>query len=294
MNNIKENLDKDTEKRTNQSNILVHLHMYYPKQLNYMLKKLKNINSCKWDLVVTICDENTEIERKIKAFKPDAKFIKVNNVGYDVWPFIQALKQVDLDNYDYVLKIHTKNGRQYHNYIWRNVLVDSLLESQKRFKQNLELFENNPNIGVIGADEVMSTMTGNCTEENDLFWQFCEKHNLDLTKGAFISGTMFIIRANILKQILALNLKEEDFIGRQQTNGTGTLAHVLERVFGRISELQGYTVYTVENPKYFFYFKFNAFLKRIFAIQNRHYNGKKYKQINVLGFKIKICKGKDK
>ena len=290
MNNNKETHNNQTK----EPNILVHLHMYYPKQLSYMLKKLKNINSCKWDLVVTVCNDNEKIKRKIKSFKPNTKFIKVNNIGYDVWPFIQVLKQVDLDNYDYVLKIHTKNGRQYHNYIWRNVLVDSLLESPKRFKQNLLLFENNPNIGIVGANEVMSTMTGNSAEENDLFWEFCEKYNLNLTKGAFISGTMFIIRANILKQILALNLKEEDFIGQQQTNGTGTLAHVLERVFGRITELQGYTVHTVENPKYFFYFKFNIFLSKIFSVQNRHYNGKKYKQINILGFKIKICKGKAK
>ena len=153
-------------------NVLVHLHLYYPEQLDYMLKKLKNINNCNWDLIVTICKENPKIERKIKEFKSDSQIIKVKNIGYDVWPFIQVLESINLDDYDYVLKLHTKNHRKHNNFFWRNILIDALLLSPKRYEQNLQLFKESPEIGIIGAEEVASKMTGICAEENELFFNF--------------------------------------------------------------------------------------------------------------------------
>lgn len=269
-------------------NVLVHLHLYYPEQLDYMLKKLKNINNCNWDLIVTICKENPKIERKIKEFKSDSQIIKVKNIGYDVWPFIQVLESINLDDYDYVLKLHTKNHRKHNNFFWRNILIDALLLSPKRYEQNLQLFKESPEIGIIGAEEVASKMTGICAEENELFFSFCKKYNLNLTKGVFISGTMFMIRSSILKSILALNLKEEDFYCVQKTDGKGTIAHVLERVFCRIAELKGYKIHTIKTPRHQIKLYIKTFIKNIFAVQNYIYNGEKHKRLNILGFKIKL------
>jgi hypothetical protein len=43
---------------------LVHLHLYYHEQLDFMIEKLKNIQGCDWDLYVTI-NENNEESKKI-------------------------------------------------------------------------------------------------------------------------------------------------------------------------------------------------------------------------------------
>ena len=59
--------------------VLVHLHLYYQDQLLYFLEKLKNINNCTWDLVITVCEHNEEIKQKILEFKPDAQIILVKN-----------------------------------------------------------------------------------------------------------------------------------------------------------------------------------------------------------------------
>ena len=121
-------------KLTPQPKVLVHLHLYYSNQIDYMLNKLKNINNCEWDLFVTVCNEDNKITNKLKAFKPDVKIIKVNNAGYDIWPFIQVLNKVELGNYNYILKIHTKNyrkekaGRCGKGFKWRNLLIDALLK----------------------------------------------------------------------------------------------------------------------------------------------------------------------
>ena len=42
----------------------------------------------------------------------NAKIITVPNKGYDIYPFLIVLSKVKLDEYDYILKIHTKNSRK--------------------------------------------------------------------------------------------------------------------------------------------------------------------------------------
>ena len=57
--------------------ILVHLHLFYHNQIDYVISKLRNITNCKWDLYVTFCDENEKSFLKLKRFKPDVIFFKV-------------------------------------------------------------------------------------------------------------------------------------------------------------------------------------------------------------------------
>ena len=91
--------------------VLVHLHLFYHEQLPYFLDKLKNINNCDWDLIVTVCEHIDESEKMILNFKSDAEIRLVENNGYDILPFLNVIKSVNLDDYDFVLKLHTKRGR---------------------------------------------------------------------------------------------------------------------------------------------------------------------------------------
>ena len=48
--------------------LLVHLHLYYLEQVDFMLKKLRNITGCDWDLYVTLCNSDNNVINKIKTF----------------------------------------------------------------------------------------------------------------------------------------------------------------------------------------------------------------------------------
>ena len=61
--------------------LLVHLHLYYHEQWGYFAKKLKYLNLCKWDLVVTLTRQDPALCAAIRAFKPGAKIIPVSNRG---------------------------------------------------------------------------------------------------------------------------------------------------------------------------------------------------------------------
>lgn len=45
--------------------LFVHFHVYYHEQIDYFINKLSNINLCRWDLYVTVCEDNKETNNKI-------------------------------------------------------------------------------------------------------------------------------------------------------------------------------------------------------------------------------------
>lgn len=274
--------------------VLVHLHLYYLDQLDYMLKKLKNINSCDWDLFVTMTKQDEKAIQKLKDFKPDVHIIQVEDKGFDIWPFLQVLNLVDLDNYDDILKIHTKKYRKKKDFYgrgnaWRNYLIDALLGSRKQFQKNIHLMQMDKSVGLIGSRATLATM--GCTEKDDsiLFDEMCQNHGIPISKGRFIAGTMFLVRAKCFQRIKDMNFKSEDFHHIQQTSGRTTTAHTLERLLSRIVEIEGYKITTVRSWKYSSICTIRRVLKTIFSISNlprKSENEPKTKVITILGLKF--------
>ena len=274
--------------------VLVHLHLYYLDQLDYMLKKLKNINSCDWDLFVTMAKQDEKAIQKLKRFKPDVHIIQVEDKGFDIWPFLQVLNLVDLDNYDDILKIHTKKYRKKKDFYgrgnaWRNYLIDALLGSSKQFQKNIHLMQMDKSVGLIGSRATLATM--GCLEKDDsiLFDEMCQNHGIPISKGRFIAGTMFLVRAKCFQRIKDMNFKSEDFNHIQQTSGRTTTAHTLERLLSRIVEIEGYEITTVKSVKYSILTTIKIFLRTIFSISNlsrKSENEPKTKVITILGLKF--------
>ena len=89
--------------------VLVHFHVYYEDQIPWFLENLRQIKGCEWDLYVTASVLSQAAKEEILAVFPHAILMPVENVGYDVWPFVKVLKAIDFDRYEYVLKLHTKS-----------------------------------------------------------------------------------------------------------------------------------------------------------------------------------------
>ena len=65
---------------------------------------------------------------------------------------------------------------------------------------------------MLASQVVLSKMGDKCAEDNELFFQFCEKYKIPAQKGIFVSGTMFIARANCFEIIKQIKLSENDFL----------------------------------------------------------------------------------
>ena len=254
--------------------ILVHLHLYYQNQLNYFIKKLKNI-TCEFDLIVTITSKNPKLTEKIKQFKPDAKILVVENLGYDVYPFIQAINDI--------LKIHTKNKRKeikkinkllHTGFDWRNLLVSSLIGSKKVFDNNLKLLENEKT-GMVSDKVFMQKIKKQCDINFKYTNELMQKCGCTDEEATFSIGTMFLIKREIVEKIKSFNFTKEDFTShgdkQMKTGNLGQLAHAMEAFFGAVTKEMGFCHIGVSDfwQHFFFYLKqpYYRIKRGIFSIE---------------------------
>ena len=239
--------------------LAVHLHLYYLEQLPEILRYLQSLDGLDYDLFVTMVEENKEVTAQIKDSQPKAQIILTPNYGYDVGPFIALLHQIDLDKYAYVLKIHTKgnvsrnhtwiNGHRLDNRLWKQILFDALLKNKERVQEDLALLESKPQIGMISSKYCVSTERWTYRDMLPQINKVLTECGLSQTqKMSFVAGTMFYVRAKLLKPLLRYTIN--DFAPSDGDIKEGTFAHVMERLMGALVQAQGYTVYGLRHDNY--------------------------------------------
>lgn len=271
--------------------LAVHLHLYYAEMWPDIKHYLQNIGDYPYDLFVTIVQENEELIADIRNFNKSAKIWVVENRGYDVGPFVYFLHQIDLTKYDLVLKIHTKTpqgggltnlgGYFLNRRNWSNLLLQGLLGSKNLFYKNIRAFKSDRKLGMVGSKYCITSQAHNFLLVKKQLSDIVYKLGMEMPKKpTFIAGTMFMVRSALL-QIIKDNLCFEDF---EPTNGKikdGTLAHVIERLFGVITLAQGYTIKGFDKNRHFEMFHILSWLRyQVYC-----------KKITKRGFLlIKICK----
>jgi len=227
--------------------------------LEKMLSYIYNLNNYDYDLFVTLVKENGDIEKQIKNFKPDAKVIIVENKGFDVYPFLTVLNAVNLKNYDFVIKTHTKrnmskgvvlHGRYYiaSGSYWREKLL-CFIESEESLKTAIELLQNDDS-GMISHYKLIDDEIGECNESraSDLL----KKLGLPIKEKKFVMGTMFICKAELLCPLKKLSCREferSDIQIAKNPQRDGSLAHVYERLFGWIVYSQNKKIVPLFYPR---------------------------------------------
>ena len=261
MNIYRNNILKMVEKsliNRKPSKILVHLHLYYTEQLQYFLDKLTHIVKCEYDLFVTTPHISGKISEQILKFKSDAKIIKMKNSGYDVWPFIQVIKQIDLKQYDFIIKLHTKAFQIKPNRLgktgmwWRNELVETILADDKQFIKNLSLLKQQDKIGMICSSLMFREVSDNkdIPEESNLLKDELNRLGFQTKERFYCAGTMFMAKASVFEFLKDAQLSEKDFTGTMSTYGSGSLAHVYERILGIATYEKGYEIYPQTHIEY--------------------------------------------
>ena len=220
--------------------ILVHCHIYYPEMWAELRECIHNIEPHPFELFATMVEEHSSIQQDILTHFPNAHIEIVENRGYDVGPFIHTINQVNLDNYSYIVKLHTKRDmdvnkpsfRGMTGSKWRDALL-SFIKTPEIFNQYIEVFDKNPLIGMQAAHTVIVHHDFYDEKTQKRMRQYLRSNHYPKYKYAFIAGTMFIARSSIFKDIQNLYLTPEDFPdpkGKHETQ----FAHIMERLFGYI------------------------------------------------------------
>lgn len=283
------------------SKLLTVLHVFYHDQVDYFIDKLSNINGIEWDLVVTYSEFSAETEAKLKIFKPDVKMLQVGNAGYDVWPFIQVIQNIDFDEYEYVLKLHTKgqskqrlNGVNFKEWLWRDLLVKALLKSRSRFAACIRLLETQSDIGMLCSYELYKDMDGVLPEECEMLQNEAERISLEVTDEYFCAGTIFLARLDAFRKLKEIEFSEESWGNLNKSHGNGTLAHVYERILCLLVADEGYRIETIigskkVSGKVFYKRKISPVFKSIFNIDRDPKTLDKY--LTLLGLKMRLSQG---
>lgn len=269
--------------------LLVVLHVYYHEQVDWFIDRLSNIAGCEWDLIVTFSEDSLKSRRKFQSFKPDARFLVVENVGYDVWPFISVIRNIELSDYEYVMKLHTKNVQPFRWKInglrlkgerWRNILVDSMLKTPEQFTRCMEIFRDQPQTGMVCSYELYVGLSRRYPEDTYLLAQEAERIGIGVKSGRFCAGTMFIVRTACLERIARAHLDATMWTSDSASHSGGTLAHVYERLFSLAVLDAGYEIstqvaYPVNYPAVFLNRNVSPVLKSVVNV-DRYEDGRKY------------------
>lgn len=266
---------------------LVIAHVYYHEMWEELDHCIQNLPKGSFDLIVTTTSNIGSLTSKVRVNYPNAKVEPCENRGYDIWPFIKVLKSVNLDDYELLLKLHTKrdmgktvaiiNNRYFfRGRYWRTMLL-SYISSKDNFDKCLDAFKGST-VGMINNHRLFDKTRGT-TDNPHLVYCIVEAKKLLSEVGItakpydeveYVAGTMFICRAALFKPIQKMNFDVHQFkaVNRKNEND---LAHVMERVFGWLVTSQGYSIKDPFNTfKESFIFFFHSEFCRILTFKLRH------------------------
>lgn len=278
--------------------LLVHLHVYYHDQVGYFAERLRYISGCEWSLFVTMSTPDPASESLLKAVKPDAVFLRTDNVGYDIWPFISVMKSVRIEDYDLVMKLHTKGPSSiavHHvhldGYGWRNTLVEALLKDEVRFRRVLSIFRDRPATGLVCSDIFLMLPLPWTDEDSPALDKELSRIGLDVKDRHFCVGTIFMARASCYRFLQEADIAEEMFPKEQVSHSGGTIAHVYERILSMAPSAYGFKARgLVTSPAVSAWLLadriFSSAFKNIFSINREGYD--RHKVLRVAGMKFRL------
>jgi len=239
--------------------VCVCLHLYYLDMFPEISSYLDNFKDIPFDLYITMPRENKPFAPTIRKKYPTVKIIYTENVGFDIYPFLCFLREVNLDCYDIIFKLHSKkdipidfnrNGVNLSGTNWRDYMFQALLGSPARIQQIIRIFARQQHVGMVCAQEVLFRGSELMAQDIDL-----QKVQSTLTECGlmpqmweFAAGAIFAVRPWILKPLKKRDFQEEDFSSPYAPRDWNGLPYCLERVFGCMVSAQGLTIAGLPAP----------------------------------------------
>jgi lipopolysaccharide biosynthesis protein len=232
--------------------VIVLLHLFHPEQWPEFRERLSTIRGGATQLLVAI-PEGFEAEAcivDILAFDAKARIVRVANRGFDVGSHWQALDTIDLRTFDVAMLLQAKKSSHTRiGPIWRRNLVNALIGTPERWRDNLRAFASNPQVGMIGSAWHQSSFhpwtypaMGEVLRALQMPTRFDEIKPIH----EFVAGSMFMVRAPLLAEMhertrgtIAFEPYELLGIARRSDE---SLAHAMERAFGLYVRWRGFEI----------------------------------------------------
>ena len=250
---------KDDDAPADYGKVAVCAHIYYTEMLDEILDRTGNI-PVPYDFIATTDTpkKKAEIEAAL-AKRPgiNKAIVRVveQNRGRDMSSLFISLRDLLVgDRYDYVCRLHTKKSPQVqasNSNLFKRHLLDNLLNSRGYAQNVLDMFHDNPSIGLVIPPiiHISYPTMGHVwfanrpkVEETARLLKIDVKFDPDTPVAAY--GTMFWFRPRALRKLFEHKWKWEDF-NAEPDHLDGGLAHALERLTAYAAQDAGYTTHHI-------------------------------------------------
>ena len=273
---------KNFEKPMNFRTAII-VHVFYLDIWPEISSAIRNLLEAGGDAVVvfaTFPNGRKEVADTIKKDLPSAHLIGVNNVGWDVWPFFVVLNRLNLQEWDLIVKLHTKRNVHsvwmnfrpfFRDDGWRKALL-SFCSTLQAAKRSFSAFSVQPRLGMVAGERVIDPNGLGMNRAIDSCVALLPDKRLPSRPFVIVWGTMWMVRAHILKHFWR-RWREYDFSSPDINNPHMDygLAGDCEMLFGTLVSSQGYIVSSGRLPRWLanihFVFKMFTF-KVIRSISN--------------------------
>lgn len=232
--------------------VAVVCHVYHEELWPAFVEALRRLPANTTFFFTTVIAKVPVVQPLIEADFPSATLIICENRGRDVGPLFELLKHARLEDYRYVLKIHTKKSPHLDKQAGDAWLKSSLaqLVPEQGVDALLSTLDTRPEIGLVGpAGMLLSAqqMIGRNGENYQGMKQWAKRfeYDLDAADYSFVAGTMFWARGEIFGPLRELGVKQSDFEA-ETGQLDGTLAHVMERMFPLAALRSGFTTTSMD------------------------------------------------
>jgi hypothetical protein len=231
------------------SEVCVLLHVFF---VDLLPEILEYVNKLRMPFDVVITNSSGEDVEQICQAMLQNNFLILNseNKGRDILPMVHVVNAGLLDDYAYVLKMHTKKSewRTPDHPLggtaesWRQSFYEDLIGQDGGMgEKSLKVLETQKDVGIISSPGSILNWWywgENELNTNELLkrLEFKLENNQDLL---FPAGSMYWCRAFILKNLKGFHLTAEEFES-ECGQVDGTTAHAIERIVGVLTSLAGY------------------------------------------------------
>ena len=250
---IVQSTNQNTQTNKAQSKKLaVLVHIYYFELWPELCRYIQNIET-EFDLYINIVASVWQpyMHEKIRADFPEAKILISPNRGRDLGGHLSLMSHLDFAQYDLLYLLHTKKSPQKDSKyveIWRKDLLDAILGTKEKVRNNIAIMRQNPHIGLLGSRYWRDTnIANNLNNYHLLLDLFLIKKN---TRNCeYLSGTMMLVKFKIMQIIYEklhdIRLESGD---KKEFNFhiDGQLPHAIERVIGNVVRDQGFSFFWQE------------------------------------------------
>ncbi len=224
--------------------LAVHLHLFHADMVEMFARAFHSI-PCRFDLFVSVAEgaDPASIKRPLEAVEHVNKVVVEcqPNRGRDIGPMMVGFGD-RLSKYDFILHLHSKKSDHTPGKRdWASHLLHHLLHSRAHFTRVLNLFVDQPTLGLVFPvyhpsirDQIKWGANFDSTQKLfERMGQQIGKEDLE----AFPAGSFFVARMAAVRKLFDLRLSLEDF-HEEAGQKDGTLAHAIERAWPIVCERQ--------------------------------------------------------